>query len=108
MSDVQEQNGFGSLGFWMLGILYLFQMIGSVMSAAFVQQVGIVKTLVFGFICLSTVILSEILSAWRADQDKAPGDDGYLDFLYNKNTVITVLILSSILSGFGCALIWVA
>ena len=53
MSDVEDQNGFGSLGYTLLGILYLFQCLGSIVSAAVVKKLGIRQTIILGGFFLS-------------------------------------------------------
>jgi heme A synthase len=64
ISDVQDKSGFGNLGFILLGIFYLFQMIGALCSAAFIQNTGITKGMVIGSFFLSFFIMGCILSAW--------------------------------------------
>jgi MFS family permease len=109
ISDIQDKNGFGSLGFTLLGILYLFQMVGAVISSAFSARYGIKATLVVGFLFLSSIVASNILSSWRANNEEAtPDQSAVYNFLANRNLVITVLIVSSALSGFGQAIVWVA
>ena len=84
-------------------------MVGAVISSAFSARYGIKATLVVGFLFLSSIVASNILSSWRANNEEAtPDQSAVYNFLANRNLVITVLIVSSALSGFGQAIVWVA
>jgi len=110
MSDVAEENGFGSLGFLLLGVLYLFQCIGSIISAALADKIGIRNIIILGLCCLSCVCLGQVFSSWRAQQtdfDRSLEHGWFYNFCENRTVVITVLVISSILCGFGQAIIWV-
>ena len=48
MSQILMVDGFGDLGFYTLGILYLAQMIGAVVATKITSSIGIAKTLVLG------------------------------------------------------------
>ena len=77
ISTVQEQGGFGELGFTLLAILYIFQTIGSVMGPALVTKVGIKCSLVIGAMMMSFVVLAQVIPAWRVTQlHEDPGEHG--------------------------------
>jgi MFS family permease len=57
LSELQKNNGFGALGFWLLAVFYLFQMLGSVISAAVFDKIGMKSTFFLGGIFLSLVVL---------------------------------------------------
>jgi hypothetical protein len=43
LSNQQKNNGFDNLGFWMLAIVYLFQIGGSIVSSALVAKHGLIR-----------------------------------------------------------------
>lgn len=66
ITNLDEVNGFGSLGFTLLAILYLFQMVGSVFGAAIVSKLGLKMTFILGFISFSFMVFFQILPSLRA------------------------------------------
>jgi hypothetical protein len=103
LSNQQKQNGLGKLGFWMLAIVYLFQIIGSIFSSAAVAKFGLVRIQWIGGILLSTICIGSIFSAWKASLRYTPETD--LNFMQaaftNTNFVVTVMFLTSALAGLG-------
>ena len=57
LSEVQKESGNGSLGFWLLAVLYLFQMIGSIISAAILDKISQRTTFLLGGLNLSMFVL---------------------------------------------------
>ena len=111
LSEIQKASGFGNLGFVLLAVLYLFQMIGSIFSAAIASKLGIKWTLIMGGLNLAMVVFSQTIPAWRVQenqsQDPEPQSD-FVHFLFKDGVIITILVLGSVLAGFGQAIIWVA
>ena len=94
-----------------MAVLYLFQMIGAIVSAAITSKIGIKATLMIGTLCLSAVVFGQMLSAWKAEHinDSDTENKGWwYDTFLNRTVVIVVLYICSILSGFGEAIIWVS
>ena len=57
ISDVESENGFGSLGFILLGIIYLFQCVGSILAPAIIAKFGMRKSVVAGGFGVSLAVL---------------------------------------------------
>lgn len=68
ITSIEEANNFGSLGFELLAVLYLFQMIGAVLGVSISSKIGLKVTFGLGFIGLSMICFSQVLPAWRAQQ----------------------------------------
>ena len=69
LSDIMRKNGFESLGFILLGTMFLFQMIGAFFAPSIRQKIGLTWSFVLGCFALSFFVFIQILPAWR--QDKA-------------------------------------
>ena len=109
MASIQNDNGFGNLGFKLVGVVYLFQCIASCVSAAVANAIGIKKAFIIGSFCLSILIVSNILSAWRAGNtpyDREHNHSSWFKFFDSSTTVLVTLYASSVISGSGNALIW--
>lgn len=62
--------------------------------------------MVIGSFFLSFFIIGCILSAWQAE--KTPGENSAIvEFFINHNVVITILVITTTLSGLGQAVVWV-
>ena len=107
ISSIEEADNFGSLGFELLAVLYLFQMIGAILGASIASKIGLKITFGVGFIGLSMICFTQTLPAWRA-QIIEDGNKDDLSFLTSRGFIIPILYLGSITSGFGQAIIWVA
>jgi hypothetical protein len=66
ISDQQNENGYGNLGFISMGLLYLSQMAMSIYAAAITAKIGITWSTVIGSFFLSTVVFGCALSTWSA------------------------------------------
>ena len=111
MSDIQKTNGYGSLGFMLMGILYLCQMMGSVISAAFTNKFGIKNTFYVSAILLSSVVFGQVVSAAKAahtDHDREKNEGFWFNLIDSDLFVISVMVMCSCLSGFGSCILWVA
>jgi MFS family permease len=110
LSELQKANGFGALGFWLLAVFYLFQMLGSVISAAVFEKIGMKSTFIFGGINLSLVVLCQIVPALRSQIKNDPDSDpsGFVKFVTKDQICIMICYLGSIFGGFGQSLVWVA
>ena len=107
MSEIEKANDFESLGFQLLAVLYLFQMMGAILGASITSKIGLKQTFVVGFVCLSLMVFGQMLMAWRAEKNKNDNQDD-ASFLTSKKFVVAFLYITNIISGFGQAIIWVA
>ena len=57
MTELQKNNGFDNLGSELLAVLYIFQMMGSIIGASIVSKIGLRMTSMAGFLCLSAMTL---------------------------------------------------
>jgi hypothetical protein len=68
ITNIQAANDFGNLGFQLLAVLYLAQMIFSAIGASIASSLGLKGAFVTGFFLLSVMVFSQILTVWRAQQ----------------------------------------
>ena len=87
----------------MLGIFYVGKMGGSLCSNIVCSKIGRQKTFAIGSFFLGMVIYTEIISAWKADNEIKG-----LDFIFSDSTIELFMIIGNILAGVGAAFIWVA
>lgn len=66
VTAIMSANGFESLGFGLLAVLYLFQMFGALLGASIASKMGMKLTFGVGFVLLSMLVFGQILPAWRA------------------------------------------
>ena len=99
MSDVEEKNGLGDIGFWDLAVIYLFQAGGSVVASAIISKYGLIKSMVVGSLLNCMMCGSSFLSSMRLSSDS--NQDGWH---ISKETIIVALLSTSAISGFGQAL----
>ena len=64
MTVILNDNGFSSLGFDLLAIIYLFQMFGSFLAPAIQAKIGLKKSFFLGGLFLSFVSFSLISLAY--------------------------------------------
>jgi hypothetical protein len=60
-------DGLGSLGFYSLSVVYLFVIIGSLLSAAIFKKLDIIKCLFIGGIGISLWSISSIFAAIKSE-----------------------------------------
>ncbi len=107
-SLIMEQDGFGKLGFYSLGVQAVFQGLGSLLSAALVHKLGSLKTsMVIGATFNSLWVLQSMIPAMR-EKEKERGVDVDSIWYYSETFYfVTNLIISAVSGFFGC-LRWVA
>ncbi|CDW84340.1 major facilitator superfamily protein [Stylonychia lemnae] len=100
-SEALEDDGFGKLGFWSIGILYLSIMVGCFFSTAVQNKIGDVKCMALGSLLNTPWILSFALCGYKKEN---PNNDAF----YLREDFITILIVVlSIINGLGQAIQWV-
>jgi hypothetical protein len=62
-SEIMEEDGFGPIGFYILGVLYFFMGMGAIMSSAIKKKFGTKFCLVLGGVGNCVWILSSILAS---------------------------------------------
>mmetsp|Transcript_19652 Transcript_19652/g.14105 ORF Transcript_19652/g.14105 Transcript_19652/m.14105 type:complete len:105 (+) Transcript_19652:134-448(+) len=97
-----QDNHFGNLGFYSLGLLYCVFGITSFFSAVVVNKLGTKCSLLIGAFCYCLYVACFILPAFRSEN---------LDsdlFLLNKTFIWIVVLLCAAINGFGAGILWVA
>ena len=103
-----EQDGFGKLGFYSLGVQAVFQGIGSLLSTALVRKIGsLKKSMVLGAMMNSLWVLQSIIPAMR-DRDQKRGIDVNAFWYYSEGFYMATNLFISAISGFFGSLLWVA
>jgi len=76
-STLQEEGGFGDLGFTVLAILYGVTMFGAIIAPAMVTKIGLRSAMVLGAIFSSMVVFCQVIPAWRvSNKGEDPKDHG--------------------------------
>ena len=70
-------------------------MIGSILSSAISNYMGMSKTVFFGGLGLTMLVFCQTIPAWRATSEV--GDS----ILFMDEIVVTILVLGSMVAGFG-------
>lgn len=65
LTDIMKKNGFESLGFELIAVLYLFQLVGGIFSPSICNKIGLKSSAVSGSLALSFFVIVNILPAWR-------------------------------------------
>lgn len=96
-SVIMEENGFESLGFYILAVLYLFMGIGSLLSTAVINKFGTRFCLVMGGIGNIQWIVSTLLAIYQEKILEAGVPNG---------VIYAGLILATIINGFTVGILW--
>lgn len=94
--------GFENLGFYSMALLYFVFAVASFFSTPIVNKLGRKPSLFLGSLQYFFWILCFLAPSYYAENP-----DSTL-FLLNRNFVIGMVMLSSVLIGFGAAILWVA
>jgi len=100
-ATILEENGFGHLGFYSLGLLYCVFGITSFASMPFVRKLGAKWSLVLGALCYSFYVGSFILAAFRSQNKDSTS------FILKKEFVSTVILIAACINGVGAGILWV-
>ena len=103
-----DQNGFGSLGFWELALLYLVMAFSSLISPAVVSKMGFRWCFVIGALGHFAFLLSQILPAWAAESDQADEQNAVIKFLRSHHFIKIFSFICVTINGFAAAVLWVA
>ena len=101
-AKVLSDNGFGSFGFYSLGLLYFVNGCSGFLGYPIVKKLGAKTSLIFGAFCYSAYVASFILPAFRNEN---PQSDS---FIYNKKFDMSVIAIGASICGFGAAILWTA
>lgn len=95
-SEVMDKDGYGSLGFYILAVLYFFSGIGSILSTALINKIGTKWCLIIGGIGNIQWILTTMLAAVKEDY---PG--------FMSDTIIqTLIFISTMINGLSVGILW--
>jgi len=94
-----EENGFETLGFFILAVLYFFMGLGSLLSTAIINKYGTRFCLVIGGVGNVQWIMSTLLAVYRID---------ILEQGIPIGIIYCGLLLSTIVNGFTVGVLWAA
>jgi len=98
---VLRENDFGNLGFYILGMGYLFCGLSAIFVAApIIDKIGDKYAFFLGSLGYSAYVWSFILPAFRSEH---PDSDS---FFYSKGFIITLMLLVAAIEGALGALLW--
>ena len=99
-AEVLVDNGFGNLGFYSVGVLFIAFAVFSFISSNVVAKCGDRLALVGGSLTFSLYAATFILSSYY-------GDNPDLHAWYlNKTFIIVIVYVAAVLNGFGASIIW--
>ena len=109
LTDLLRKNGFDSLGFMLLGVLYLFQMLSSFFAPSVCHLIGLKWSFIVGGMTLSAFVLIQILPAWRkVQQDSGEKPTDVQSFFERQTVCVCFLYLANIITGSGTGPMWTA
>ena len=94
-SEVNEANGYGNLGFILLGLLYVGNIFGAIVGAAVLKKIGRNNQIVLSILLMSVIAFAQMLPLLSGIKE-------------HKSAVSAALIVCTLLSGFGVANLWIA
>lgn len=100
-SQVLEDNNFGKLGFYSLGLLYCVFGISCFVSLPIVKKLGARNSQTLGAFCFTFYVAAFVLPAFRSEN---PNSESWL---LNRTLIQVVIMIGASINGFGAALIWV-
>jgi len=98
-AKVLDSLGFGNLGYYSLTVLYLVYAFASLIATPIVIKCGERLSLTLGSLCYSAYIGSFMLASASIKYPEANLD---------KSTIEAVIYVTSVINGFGAAILWVA
>jgi MFS family permease len=98
MSD----EGYDTLGFYSLALLYLFLGLGCLISPSVMNRIGVKNSLIFGSVCDLLWMTFQIFPAYKMEYPDSTS------FFLSDGFIIFINLFGSILDGFGDAVAWVA
>jgi len=101
-SKILEDNEFGKLGFYSVGIIYVFFAAFSFPAASLVEKWGEKRTMTIGGLCYVFYCAAFILPLKRTEQPENETLQGMYWHIYFS------LIFGAVMVGFGASILWVA
>jgi len=90
-----DQNGYGSLGFYTIGMIYVFFAAGSLLCPSLIEQLGAIKSMTWGSFWYFVWVISCLLPVIFINE-------------YPTNVIIWVVMLTTgSINGIGASMIWV-
>jgi hypothetical protein len=99
---VLDENDFGNLGFYSLGLLYCVFGFCSFIASPIVKKIGARWCLILGAFCYSFYVGSFVLPAYRTEFPDSTV------FLLDKTFIFVFILIAACINGFGAAILWVA
>ena len=97
-----REEGYDQLGFFELGVMYLFLGIGSLIATPIMHKLGHPKwCMIIGASCDALWILTSIIPSMKSIADTQ-------EWYYSDGFIYILTAMTSSLDGFGSALLWVA
>jgi len=97
-----EDNGLGKLGFYSNAALYLALGLGSLISTGVLNKIGEIKTMALGGYLCVLFMANFALTSLKADYPE------WDSWLFSPGLVYTTIIITSLTTGLGEAIMWVA
>eukprot|EP00347_Sterkiella_histriomuscorum_P004956 403358441 len=101
-AKAMKDDGFDSLGFYSMSVLYFVFALGSFFSTAIVNKIGYKYTLFGGSLTYFVRQLCFILPAYYGEYPSARNQS----ILMTQNFIYAVVLVSSLINGLGCGILW--
>jgi len=101
-SKVLQDNGYGNLGFYALGVMFGIFGLCSLIILPLIKKLGDRMSMIIGTISYFIYIGTQFLALLRS---KYP--DSWLGAPYMHTVIYVMLLVTAAMNGFGCALYWV-
>lgn len=98
-------DDYGKLGFYSLAVLYFFIGIGSMMSTAIMNKIGVKASMVLGGLGHFSWVFSFNFAALKYCSDCNINKEL---FIFSNGFIFAFMMLCAMLNGFGAAILWVA
>lgn len=95
-------DGYGSLGFYNLALISISCGFGCLVSATILKKIGAKACLIIGALSNALWVFGSLIVAMKYENPESSS------IIYTKEFVYPILILTSTLSGFTDAIMWIA
>ncbi|CDW76745.1 major facilitator superfamily protein [Stylonychia lemnae] len=100
VSTTLRECGFKNLGFYSLAVNYLVFGLCSLVAPPIIRKLKPILSMTLGSVCYDIWLITLSLPAILLKSEK-------LKLYFSYNQVVAIVLIASIIMGFGCALIWV-
>ena len=102
-SEVLDDLGYGDLGFYSLGALYLSFSLFCFAATPIVKKWGERSAMTIGAMCYTLYTASFVIASTPLKYPEKAND-----WFFSEGAIVTVILVTAVVNGFGAAILWVA